>query len=124
MWFGASCTQVEALARWVEIMTLAIAFWPQATIVPDRQTTDRRQTDSTLPIPTHALHVTSRQKDIDTLKGPFTILEDDKLFHDSMYRKSYFLPKCNTQPKHTNTSMEEEREYKTFFTRIFLLLLK
>ncbi len=79
---------MEALAGWEEIMTLAIAVSPQSTIVPDRQTTDRRQTDSTLPIPIHALQVTSRQKGIDTLKGPFTILEDDKLFDDSMYRKS------------------------------------
>ena len=64
----------------------------------------------------------------DTLKGPFNILEDDKLFDDcitSMYCKSCFLPKCKiSTPQTYKHQHEEEEEYKTFFTRIFMLLLK
>ena len=64
------------------------------------------------------------KKYIDTLKGPFNILEDDKLFDDSTYCKSNVLPKCNPHPKHTKNSMEEESGYKTLFTRIVILFWK
>ena len=48
------------------------------------------------------------KKDIDTLKDPINILEDDKLFDVSMYWISYILPKCNQNPTHANLNIEEE----------------